>query len=132
MRNLLICLLLMAILLPAADKKGKSEKPPEVTLLSFQARRVDNNIEIDGVVRIDKIEKPLTDLQLKLALFAPNEELMSKQDIVISEEPVEQGDEVPFYVACRDHARTVHLMVELRSKNRMFLRLENPGPYPLE
>jgi hypothetical protein len=131
MRNLLICLLLMAILLPAAKKKGKSPKPPEVTLLSFEAKRVGGDIEIDGVVRINAIEKPLRGLRLKLELFAPNKELMSKQNIEISEEVLEEGDEVPFYVGCRDHARTVHLMVEFRSKKRMYLRLENPGPYPL-
>ena len=80
----------------------------------------------------NEVEKPLTDLEIKLELFAPNKELMSKQHIVIAEETVEPGDEVPFYVACRGHARTVHIMVEFRSKKRMYLRVENPGPYPLE
>ena len=132
MRNALICLLLMATLLPAAAKKGKSPKPPEVTLLGFEARRVDENIEIDGMVRVNQVEKPLVKLQLKLEFFAPGKQLMSRQNIEIAEELLEEGDEVPFYVACRDMARVVHIMVEFRSKNKMFLRLENPGPYAIE
>ena len=132
MRKLLICLLLMATLLPAADKKGKSQKPPEVTLLEFKARRVGGNIEIDGVVQINEIEQTLNGLQLRVELLAPGRQLMSKQNLEIAKEVLEEGDEVRFYVACRDHARTVHITVSFRSKNRMYLRLENPGPYAIE
>ncbi len=122
----------MASLLPAADKKSKQDKGPDVTLQEFEARRADGNIEIDGVVRINELPESLIGLRIKLSMFSSGEKLMTEQQTVISEELLEEGDEVPFYLACRDHVRAVSIMVELRSKKRMYLKVENPGPYPIE
>jgi hypothetical protein len=122
----------MASLLPAADKKGKRQRPPDVTVLEFEARRVDQNIEIDGVVRVNALDQPLIGMRIKLNMFSSGNKLMTEQKAVIAEQLLEEGDEVPFYLACRDHSRAVTIEVELRSKKRMYLRVENPGPYPIE
>ncbi len=132
MRKVLLCLLLSALLLPAADKKGKSKKEPDVTLLDFLARRENGLILIDGVVRVNKVLQPLNGMRVKFELFAPGRRLISQQESVISDELLEEGDEVPFYLQCRDHVRAVHIRVSFRSKKRMYLNLENPGPYGIE
>jgi hypothetical protein len=135
MRKALIVLLLITALLPAAEKKGKSgkkERPPDATLIDFVAQREDNRLLLDGVVRINEVERPLVGLRIKFQLLASGNQLISQQNAVISEEVLEEGDEVPFYLQCQDHVRAVHVMVEVRGKKRMFLKLENPGPYGIE
>ncbi len=132
MRWLLFWLLLMAILLPAADKRGKSDKPPDVTLVEFKARRQERLILIDGLIRVNDVTQPLSRLRAKFELLAPGDQLLSLQETVVSEEALEPGEEVPFYVQCKDHVRAVHIRVSVRSRERMYLDLENPGPYPIE
>ncbi len=132
MRKVLVCLLLMATLLPAAGRKGKSHKEPDLTLVDFGARRENGLILIDGVVRVNKVVEPLIGMRAKFELFAPGKRLLSEQESVISQEVLEEGDEVPFYLQCRDHVKAVHIWVSFRSKKRMYLNLENPGPYGIE
>jgi hypothetical protein len=132
MRELLVCLLALATLLPAEEKKSKPERPPDVTLLEMSARREKGLILIDGLVRVNAVEKPLIGLQVRFKLLAAGEQLISQQDTVVTKEILEEGDEAPFYVQCRDHARAVEILVEMRGKKRMYLNLENPGPYMVE
>ena len=132
MRELFACFLTLAILLPAADKKSKPEKPPEVTLLNLSARREKGLILIDGLVRVNAVEQPLNNLRIRFQLRDADEQVISQQDYVLEENELTEGDEAPFYVQCRDHARAVEIQVEMRDKKRMYLLLEHPGPYYIE
>lgn len=132
MRKVLFYLLLTAILLPAADKKGKSKKSPDVTLVEFKASRQERLILIDGLVRVNDVQQPLSRLRAKFELLAPGDQLLSQQETVVAEGELEPGEEMPFYVQCQDHVRAVQVRVSFRSRERMYLHLENPGPYPIE
>ncbi len=131
-RNILVCLVLVATLLPAGEKKGKSDKPIEASLLGFVAEREGGLILFDGVVRVGEVEEPLNGLRLKLELLAAGEKLISQQQAVLTEGLLEEGDEVPFYLQCKDHPRAVEVRASVRGSKKMFLNLDSPGPYIIE
>ncbi len=128
----LVCLLLLATLLPAADKKSKSEKQPEATVVDFVAQRDRGLILIDGAIRIDRLDEPFEGLKVRFELLASNDKPVSGQDAVISEALIEQDDEIPFSLQCRDEPRAVSVQVIARGKKKMYLTLADPGPYPIE
>jgi len=131
MRKFLYCLALTALLLPAAGKKSKSDKPPEVTLSDFLVQRENRRLLLDGVVEVNDVQKPLRGLRIKFKLLDADNRMISQKEATISEERLEPGDEVSFALQCADHVRAVGVLVELRGKKRMFLRLDNPGPYEI-
>ena len=131
MRVAIPALLLFAILLPAAEKKGKSAKEPDVLVEEIQVKREERLILIDGVVVANRA-KPIRGLRVKFDLLAPGDQLISWQEARVSKDTLEAGDDVTFYLQCADHARAVAIRIDVRTGGNMGLLADNNGPYPIE
>mgnify|MGYP005852136437 CR=1 FL=1 len=131
MTRVLICVFLMASLLLAGDDQGKPEKVPDVVLEDVVVMREGGQILIDGVALVKRVE-PLEGLMVKIDILAPGEQLISERRIVVTKQPLETGDSVPFSLACRDQARAVAILIDIHNARKMPLQVENPGPYPIE
>jgi len=128
---LLGCLLLLATVAPAQDEPDKSVKPPNLTLLEFEAWREDGRILFDGLVRVNVVDKPMAGLQVWFKLLDASGKTIAQKNADVTQQLLEPEDEEAFYFQCADHARAVAILVEVRTKKRMYYTLENAGPHEI-
>lgn len=118
-------------MLPAADKKSKSGKPPDVEVEEITVVRRQGLFLLDGYVLVNRA-KSFKGLIVQFEFFAPGDKLISKQEIPATKERLEAGDEVEFHAQCVDHVRAVTVRVNCVSGKHMYLSTENTGPFPIE
>lgn len=141
MRCLLYSTLIAATLVPASGLSAASAlfaasaqvppKEPAVLVDHIKVFRERQRILVDGVVVANR-EQPIKGLRLRLEVLAPNEQLISWQDAQISKDQLEAGDDVAFYLQFPDQARAVSVRVGILDGNRVFLTVDEPGPYWIE
>ena len=131
MRYRILGLALLATLLPGAEREGKSKKEPDVFVEELAVRREDRRILIDGVIIANRAE-PIPGMKVKFELLAPGKKLISWQQAEVSEDLLEAGDDVTFYVQCADHSRAVAVRLDVRSGKNMYLSADRIGPFVIE
>ena len=125
MRVSTIALLFLALFAAAAQKK------PDVQILETKAVREVTRITVDGKVRVTG-EKPLHGLVIVFDFRSPEKEVVTSQKAVIDEDTLETGREGVFHSEMADSARAVRYTVRAFDMHEKELRVDNPGPYPVE
>lgn len=110
MPRFLLTFLLIAVCLPAADKKPKSRKPPEIVVLDLKVRRVEGKVTVDGRVK-NGGEKVLSGVVLVLDFLAPGKVPVTTQKTNLDAENLEPGQEATFRGEMVDPVRAVECVL---------------------
>ncbi len=129
MRRTLLAGLVLALLLPAQDKKPKT---PELEVTQVSIHRInDTVIAVDGSVR-NTSNKTYNKLQIVFEFFAPGMKSITIQRGSPEPDILEAGDLVEFHLQLRAPARAVHVTLGAEDGNGRELRVGKSGPYPVE
>ena len=110
MSRLFVVLLLAAICLPAADKKPKSKKLPDIEVLEMKVRRVEGKVTVDGRVR-NGGEKLLEGVVLIFDFLAPDKVPITTQKTLLDDETLPPGKESGFRGEMVDPVRAVECIL---------------------
>jgi hypothetical protein len=121
----------LAILLCAADKKGKQPKGPEVELLEATCRRSEDRVLLDGRIR-NTADKPLSKVQMIFRFRAPGRQVIASKNGPLEEETIDPGDEAEFHMQVPAPARAVEFDVGAEDGAGRELRFDRTGPFPIE
>ena len=110
MRYLMGVLLVAAVCLPAADRKPKGKKPPDIEVLELKVRRVEGKVTLDGRVR-NGGEKTLTGVVVIFDFLAPGNVPLTTQKTNLDEEHLEPGKEATFRAEMVDPVRAVECVL---------------------
>jgi hypothetical protein len=124
-------LLLLASLCFAWQKKGKSPKPPDVSVMEASCRRFEGDVLLDGRVRITA-EKPVVKLKLLFDFLGTDRQLLQTKAAVIDDETLTAGDESEFHLRVADPVRAVLFSIRAEDGSGRELNLTRAGPYPIE
>ena len=129
MRRTLLFGLVLALLLPAQDKKPKV---PELEVIQVSIHRIDDRvIAVDGSVR-NTGTKTYNKLQIVFEFFAPGMKSITIQRGSPEPDVIPPGDLVEFHLQLRAPARAVHVTLGAEDGNGRELRVGKSGPYPVE
>jgi predicted component of type VI protein secretion system len=117
--------------LAAKREKQKKPKIPELEVLTANAHRAPQGIELDGKVKNAGI-KPLHGLTLYFTFYADEKKPLTTQNAPIDEAVLEPGQEATYRFAMRDVPRAVSFTIDAMDHDRRELGVTNPGPFPLE
>lgn len=131
MRFALPVLFALAILLCAADKKGKQPKGPEIELLDATCHRTEDRVLLDGRIR-NTAERPLTKVQMIFRFMAPGRQVIATKNGPIEEVLIEPGEEAEFHMQVPAPARAVEFDVGAEDGSGRELRFDRTGPFPIE
>ena len=129
MRVSAIVVLCLALFAAAAQEKAK--KGADVRILETKAVREGANISVDGKVRVIG-EKSLHGLVIIFDFRSPEKQVVTSQRAIIDEDTLAAGREGVFHSEMADSARAVRYTVRAFDMHEKELRVENPGPYPIE
>jgi hypothetical protein len=129
MRVATIVVLCLALFAAAAQQNAK--KGSNVQILETKAVREGANISVDGKVRVVG-EKSLRGLVIIFDFRSPEKEVVTSQRAIIDEGTMESGREGVFHSEMADSARAVRYTVRAFDMHDKELRVDNPGPYPVE
>jgi hypothetical protein len=110
MRRTLLVLMAVAVCLPAADKKPKGRKLPDIEVLEMKARRTEGRVTLDGRVR-NGGEKTLAGVVLIFDFLAPGKVPITTQKTTVDEETLEPGREATFRAEMVDPVRAVECVL---------------------
>ena len=110
MRRVLLALTVAAVCLPAADKKPKGRKLPDIEVLEMKVRRTEGKVTLDGRVR-NGGEKTLAGVVLIFDFFAPGKVPVTTQKTTVDEENLEPGKEGAFHAEMVDPVRAVECVL---------------------
>ena len=110
MLRILLVLLAGVLSLPAADKKPKGRKPPDLEVLEVKARRTEGRVMLDGRVR-NSGEKTLTGVVLIFDFLAPGKVPITTQKTTVDEENLEPGRDAVFRAEMVDPVRAVECVL---------------------
>jgi hypothetical protein len=111
MRRVLLALTVTGVLcLPAADRKPKGRKPPDIEVLEMKVRRMEGKVTLDGRVR-NGGEKTLAGVVLIFDFFAPGKVPITSQKTTVDEENLEPGKEGAFHAEMVDPVRAVECVL---------------------
>jgi hypothetical protein len=130
MRDLafVLCVLSLGALAAQQSQKGKR---PDVQVLEAKARRIENNVSVDGKVKVTA-EKPLKGLVLAFDFLDHDNAILTTEKEEISDDILNAGDTPSF------HAETFNPPGSIKFKMRAYdgsdkeLRIANPGPFIIE
>jgi hypothetical protein len=129
MRRTFLALAVLALLLPAQDKKGKT---PELEFSQVQVHRIDDQlIAVDGSVR-NTGTKTLKEVTIVFEFFAPGHQSITIQRGAPEPNTIVAGDLVEFHLQLRAPARAVQVELGAEDHSGRELRVGKPGPYPVE
>ena len=130
MRLAIPSLFALAILLSAADQKGKP-KPPDIELLEARCQRSESRVLVDGLIR-NTSGKPLQKVLLTFRFIAPGRNVVATKNAPIEEEFLEPGAEAEFHMQAPDPGRAVEFDVGATDGGNRDLRLSRTGPFRIE
>ena len=110
MARFLLVLLLTAMCLPAADKKPKTKKLPDIEVLELKVRRMEGKVTVDGRVR-NGGEKLLEGVVLILDFLAPDKVPITTQKTNLDDENLPPGKESTFRGEMVDPVRAVECVL---------------------
>lgn len=124
-------LLLLLVLLPAWSQKRGRPKPPDIELVEVKARRDQDRVKVDALVR-NCGTKPIQGLRIYFDFRAPRGMVMTRQSGGIEPEVLEPGEEAEIRVQLHDHPRAVDFVVSFEDSAGRELRAARTGPFPIE
>jgi hypothetical protein len=122
---------LLCLALFAATALQMAGKAADVRILETKAVRDGAKISVDGKVKVVG-EKSLRGLVIVFDFRSPEKEVVTSQRAMIDENTMEAGREGVFHSEMADSARAVRYTIRAFDAHDRELRLENPGPYPIE
>jgi hypothetical protein len=122
---------LLAPLCVALQKKGKSQRLPEVVILEVSCHRTEGDVMLDGKLMVQS-EKPVRRLQLRIDFFGSDKQLISSKRGEVSEDELKAGDESEFHMRVSHPPRCVYFSLRAEDKNGRELSVEKAGPFPIE
>jgi hypothetical protein len=128
MKVAVIAMLVLASLLPGAERERKRSESPDLEIIRASARHVENRIELEGVVR-NVSEQPIEGAILRLDFLSSGEKVISMKKGPLPDEVLEPGDESAFYFQMPDEPRAVSFRVKAVNGKGHELRVTKPGPY---
>jgi len=131
MKLALIVLLGLSLSLSAAEKKRKSPKPPDISILQTAAHRSEGKIALDGRIR-NSGEKTIEGLVLLFDFMAPGRSVITTQKSRIDEEVLAPGEEAVFHVELNDPVRAVEYQLAAVDRADRELRVANAGPFVID
>lgn len=130
MKLALTLLLGLALSVSGADKK-KKQKPPDLEVVETSVHRTAETVVLSGRVR-NSGEKPIRGLILLFDFMAPGRQVVTTQKAPIDEEMLDPGKESTFRFETNDPPRSVEIQLNAQDASGRDLRVEKPGPYPIE
>lgn len=121
----------LAILLCAADKKGKQPKGPEIELIEVTCHRSEDRMLLDGRIR-NTAERPLNKVQMIFRFMAPGRQVIATKNGPVEDEVIDPGDEAEFHMQVPAPARAVEFDVNAEDGSGRELRFDRTGPFPIE
>lgn len=123
--------LLIASLCFALQKKGKTPKPPEITILEITCRRENGDVTVDGKLKADG-ERSLKEVHLIVDFLGTGKQLLESKRGPVDTELLQPGDESEFHLRVADPIRAVRFTLRAEEGDGRDLRIENIGPFPIE
>ncbi len=124
-------LLLLASLLFPQARKGKAPRPPEVELLEVTARRETGQVILDGRVR-NATNRPFKGLIVLFEFHSTDGRMISRKQTTVAEDSFDPGQEGEFRTETPDPVRAVRVLVICEDREGRYLRVDKPGPFPIE
>jgi hypothetical protein len=125
---LVLCLACAA---PAADRKKKAPKPPDLEVVEASAHRNGDKIAIEGRIR-NTGERPIRGLILIFDFLAPGSQVITTQKGPIDEDLLEMGKEAVFRMELNEPPRAVEFQIQAVDGASRDLRVVKGGPFPIE
>jgi len=100
-------------------------------MIEVASHRSERLITVDGRVGNCGL-RPIQKLTLLFHFRATDAQVITTQRGVIGEEVLEPGEDAEFYWQLRDHPRAVDFTIEAVDGSGRDLRVDKPGPYPVE
>ena len=110
MARFLPVLLLAVVCLPAADRKPRKGKLPDIEVVEMKVRRTEGKVMLDGRVR-NGGEKTLPGVVLIFDFFAPGKVPITTQKNTLDQETLEPGQEAAFHGEMVDPVRAVECVL---------------------
>jgi hypothetical protein len=120
-----------ALIFGKPEKKGRPKLKVEVEQLQIRRVPEDKTIAIEGRIR-NAGEHPISRSFVIFRVLAPDGEEVSKQRGPIEEDPLGPGEVYEFHWQMKDLARGVEVRVEVQDRNYREVKVDKPGPYPIE
>ncbi|MBL8235087.1 MAG: hypothetical protein JNL98_41680 [Bryobacterales bacterium] len=127
----LLALLMLASLCFAWQKKGKQPKLPEVAVMEITCHRSTGDVHVDGRLKIQST-KPIRKLQLLVDFLGSDKQLLQTKRGPVDSDFLEPGDETEFHLRVSDPVRAVLYTIRAEDGDGRDLRVEKPGPFPIE
>lgn len=113
------------------QKKGKSPKPPEVTILEINVHRVESDVVVDGRLQVGP-ERSLKKLQLLIDFLGSDHQLLQSKRGEVDDGVLQKGEEAEFHLRVTDPTRAVEYTLRAEEGDGRELRVDKAGPYPIE
>jgi hypothetical protein len=126
--RVILALSLLVIASVAAEKK---KKPPEIEVLEASAHRGEIKVTVDGLVR-NNSEKPIKELTLLFDFQASGNQVVATAKGSIDEAVLEPGQQAAFHMEANTPPRSVAFQINAQDGSGRVLRVEKPGPFPIE
>ena len=97
----------------------------------FRAERSVNRIHLDGTVRntgSSTIDKPL----IVFYFVSPDKKVVATRTAPLEVKRLEPGDDTQFMLETGHPPRTSEIRLEAFDGHERFIKMTNPGPYPIE
>jgi len=118
----------IALALAAADSKKEA---PAIKVAEIAIHRADSTITIDGRIA-NSGAQPIHGLVLIFDVLGDDGQLVNRQRGAIDEDPLDPGAESEMHWQMKDHPRAVEIRVRAVAKGDAPVKVEQPGPYPIE
>lgn len=128
---LLACSLLFASLCVAFQKKGKSPKPPEVTVIEVICKREGGDVQVDGKLKATG-ERPLKQVDLIVDFLGASKQLLESKRGPVDSEELAPGDETEFHLRVADPIKAVLFTLRAEDSDGRELRVDKAGPFTIE
>ncbi len=120
---------LAAVLAPAQERRRAPLA--ELEMADFKVERSVSRVHFDGTVRntgASAIDKP----QIVFYFVSPDNKVVATRSAPVEVKRLEPGDESRIMLETAYPARASEVRLEAFDGRERFIKLANPGPYPIE
>ncbi len=115
-----------------ATAEGRKQPPVlELEITEVTARRVENQILVDGRVR-NGSGRPLQAVVLVFDFLSPDSRVVTTRKGPLEDEVLEDGQETSFHFRMPDAVRAVWFRVRAQVRGSREPEVRNSGPHPVE
>jgi hypothetical protein len=122
--------LLLALGASGWGSSASPQRRGDVEVTEIESIRQEGEVTFEGYVTVTR-SKPIRGLAMRLHFYDSRAALLVILGETITEDIVEEGDEISFLVGGRDQPRAVSYEVIMLDAQGVELRTTRGGPYPL-